>query len=171
MVSRNFIFDEQAIWSWANDNEVKAESSSNPGTNVLSENDSYSNDEEITLATTIRSLEDIYSRCNMASLEPTSFDEVVSNEESNTTMKNEMEMINKNSTWSLFEKLENHKVISVKWIYRTKFNPGGNINKLKARLVVKGYLQQYHIDFTNTFAPITRYDTIRLLVTLSAKLG
>ena len=68
-------------------------------------------------------------------------------------------------------RLENEKNIGVKWVYRTKLNPNGSINKLKARLVVKGYFQQQGIDFSNTFAPVARHDTIRLLIALVAKMG
>ncbi|KAL6324435.1 hypothetical protein AAG906_013039 [Vitis piasezkii] len=47
----------------------------------------------------------------------------------------------------------------------------GSVNKLKARLVVKGYSQEYSVDFSNTFAPMARHDTIRLLMALAAKMG
>ena len=80
-------------------------------------------------------------------------------------------MIEKNGTWQLEERPENGKVLGVKWVYRTKLNPNGSINKLKARLVVKGYFQQHGIDFSDTFAPVARHDTIRLLVALAAKMG
>ncbi|XP_044496601.1 uncharacterized mitochondrial protein AtMg00820-like [Mangifera indica] len=85
-------------------------------------------------------------------------------------MESELEMINKNTTWSLVDRPEDHKVIGVKWIYRTKYNPNGFINKLKARLVVKGYLQQPGIDYFDTFAPVARYDTIRMLIALATKM-
>ena len=53
----------------------------------------------------------------------------------------------------------------------SKLNPDGSINKLKARLVVKRYVQQWSIDFTSTFALIARHNTIRLLIALVAKVG
>ena len=51
-------------------------------------------------------------------------------------------MIEKNQTqtWRLVDRPINKNVIGVKWVYRTKLNPDGFVNKLKARLVVKGYL-------------------------------
>ena len=60
-------------------------------------------------------------------------------------------------------------MIGVKWVYRTKLNPNGFVNKHKAKLVVKGYSQQYGVDFSKTFAPIARHDTIRLLIALVAQ--
>ncbi|KAG8497239.1 hypothetical protein CXB51_008487 [Gossypium anomalum] len=50
-------------------------------------------------------------------------------------------------------------------------NPDGSVNRYKARLVVKGFSQLYGLDFTETFAPVARLDTIRLLLTLAAQKG
>ncbi|GMJ03885.1 cysteine-rich RLK (RECEPTOR-like protein kinase) 8 [Hibiscus trionum] len=77
-------------------------------------------------------------------------------------------MISKNDTWKLVEKPTNKKVIGVKWVYRVKLNSDGSINKHKARLVVNGYSQEFGVDFTETFAPVARFDTIRLLIALAA---
>jgi hypothetical protein len=63
------------------------------------------------------------------------------------------------------------KVIGVKWVYRTKFNVDGFINKNKARLVVKGYVQVFGVDFLKTFVPIAQLDTIIILLALSAYKG
>ena len=53
-------------------------------------------------------------------------------------MKEELRMIEKNDTWDLVDRPQHRKVIGVEWIYRTKLNADGSINKYKARLVVKG---------------------------------
>jgi len=60
------------------------------------------------------------------------------------------------------------KAIGVKWIFRTKLNSDGSVNKYKARLVVKGYAQMFGVDFSETFAPVARMDTIRMLLALAA---
>ena len=75
----------------------------------------------------------------------------------------------KNETWQLVPRPSNRKIIGVKWVYRTKLNPNGSINKYKARLVVKGYSQVAGVDFGDTFAPVARHETIRLLAALSAQ--
>lgn len=75
-------------------------------------------------------------------------------------MEEEIRMIEKNETWELVEKPPHKKAIEVKWIYKTKFNPDGSILKCKARLVVKGYSQQFGIDYNETFAPVLRHDII-----------
>ena len=79
-------------------------------------------------------------------------------------------MIEKNNTWQLVDRPKARNVIGVKWIFMTKLNPNGSIYKHKARLVVKGYSQQACIDYGDTFAPVARHETIRLLLALVAKL-
>ena len=54
-------------------------------------------------------------------------------------MNEELAMIDKNQTWMLVDRPTHKKVIGVKWIFKTKLNADGKINKHKARLVVKGY--------------------------------
>ncbi|PKI44501.1 hypothetical protein CRG98_035088 [Punica granatum] len=79
-------------------------------------------------------------------------------------MKEELSMIEKNQTWELVDRPQDRKVIGVKWVYRTKLNSDGSVNKYKARLVVKGYAQVWGVDYSETFAPVARLDTIRLLI-------
>ncbi|KAG8481885.1 hypothetical protein CXB51_026674 [Gossypium anomalum] len=61
------------------------------------------------------------------------------------------------------------RVIGVKWVFRVKYNADGSLNKHNPRLVVKGYGQQYGINFIETFAPVARLDTIKLLFALAAQ--
>ena len=84
-------------------------------------------------------------------------------------IKKELRMIEKNDTWVLMDKSSHKKAIEVKWVYRTKQNADSSINKYKARLVVKGYAQVFGVDFLETFAPVARLDTIRLLLALYAQ--
>ncbi|KAL6314036.1 hypothetical protein AAG906_011771 [Vitis piasezkii] len=86
-------------------------------------------------------------------------------------MKEELRMIEKNDTWELVDRPQHRKVIGVKWVYRTKLNADGSINKYKARLVVKGYSQVFGVDFSETFAPVARLDTIRTLLALTKTKG
>ena len=59
----------------------------------------------------------------------------------------EMMMILKKETWTLVDRPTNKKVIGVRWVYKTKLNVDGSINKFKTRLVVRGYSQQHGVDF------------------------
>ncbi|CAL5381550.1 unnamed protein product [Camellia sinensis] len=116
-----------------------------------------------------RLLSDIYQRCNVAVTEPAGFEEAKNDQKWMEAMKEEMRMIEKNHTWELMEKPQNRKIIGVKWVFRTKLNADGSVNKYKARLVVKGYAQIYGVDFSETFAPVARLDTIRLLLAIAAQ--
>ena len=59
----------------------------------------------------------------------------------------------------------------MKWIYKTKLNEHGEVDKYKACLVAKGYTQRHGIDYTEVFAPVARMDTIRLILALAAQKG
>ena len=87
-------------------------------------------------------MDEIYAKCNVVVLEPATYDEVAKLHDWRVAMKEEISMIDKNGTWQLVEMPENGKVLGVKWVYKAKLNPNGSINKLKARLVVKGYFRQ-----------------------------
>lgn len=84
-------------------------------------------------------------------------------------MDEEIYTIHKNETWELVERPAGKKVISVKWIYKIKTDECGQIQKLKARLVARGFTQTYGEDYGETFAPVSRHDTIRTLIAVAAQ--
>ena len=75
-------------------------------------------------------------------------------------MVEEIEMIEKNNTWELVDRPKDREVIGVKWVYKTKLNSDGSIQKYKARLLAKGYKQKLDIDYYETYAPVARLETI-----------
>ncbi|CAL8994830.1 unnamed protein product, partial [Prunus brigantina] len=105
----------------------------------------------------------------MSVIEPENYEEASKYTAWNKAMEAEMEMIEKNETWELVNIPTEKPVIGVKWVYKTKLNLDGSIQKHKARLVVKGYAQKPGIDFNETFAPVARVDTIRTLIALAAQ--
>ncbi|KAL4274023.1 hypothetical protein GQ457_13G015630 [Hibiscus cannabinus] len=118
-----------------------------------------------------KSLASVFERCNLVFAESTSFDAAAKVPEWIDAMKSEISGIEKNGTWFLTDLPSGKHVIGVKWVYKTKFNPDGSIFKHKARLVVKGYAQIGGVDYGNTFAPVARLDTIRLLIVIAGQLG
>ncbi|KAL0405993.1 UNVERIFIED_CONTAM: Retrovirus-related Pol polyprotein from transposon TNT 1-94 [Sesamum latifolium] len=80
------------------------------------------------------------------SADPLTFEEAVKSEKWRNAMDAEIEAIEKNGTWELIDRPKGAKTVGVKWVYKTKFNEKGEVDKFKARLVVKGYAQQYEND-------------------------
>ncbi|KAL0345470.1 UNVERIFIED_CONTAM: Retrovirus-related Pol polyprotein from transposon RE2 [Sesamum radiatum] len=105
----------------------------------------------------------------MSTNDPVQFEEAVKSEKWRRAMGAEIEAIQKNNTWELIELPKGAKKVGVKWIYKTKFNEIEEVDKYKARLVVKGYSQQYGVDYTEVFAPVARIETIQLVVALAAQ--
>ncbi|GKU89065.1 hypothetical protein SLEP1_g3256 [Rubroshorea leprosula] len=107
----------------------------------------------------IKSLAEIYARCNLASAEPNCFEEAAKQQVWIDSMKEELSMIEKNQTRCLVPKPDDKKPIGVKWAFRTKLNLDGSIHKHKVELVVKGYAQQLGVDYGKTYALVARHDT------------
>ncbi|PNY16189.1 putative CC-NBS-LRR resistance protein [Trifolium pratense] len=103
--------------------------------------------------------------------DPLTYSEAVKFEVLRQTMDAEIEAIKSNDTWELTTLPAGCNPIGVKWIYKTKFNEKGEIDKYKARLVAKGYTQKYGIDYNEVFAPVARWDTIRAILAFTAGKG
>ena len=64
-----------------------------------------------------------------------------------------------------------HRAVGLKWVFKIKKDPDGNIVKYKARLVAKGYAQRFGVDFEEVFALVARIETVRVLLALAAQGG
>ncbi|KAG8478195.1 hypothetical protein CXB51_027990 [Gossypium anomalum] len=167
IVSRDVKFNEEGYWKWDGTNASLLEEDQNSPDLQPTEIEAEAEDDydDAPIRGT-RTLADIYERCGMTIVEPSCYAEAVKEECWQEAIEAELKMIQKNDTWELVNRPENRKVIGVKWVFRTKTNSDGSLNKHKARLVVKGYSQQQGVDFFETFAPVARLDTIRLLFAL-----
>nr|GEU45027.1 zinc finger, CCHC-type [Tanacetum cinerariifolium] len=80
----------------------------------------------------------------------------------------EMDSIMGNNTWVLADVHPGCKPLGCKWIFKRKLKVDGTIKKFKARLVIQGFRQKSWIDYFDTYAPVTRISTIRLLITITS---
>jgi hypothetical protein len=101
--------------------------------------------------------------------EPLNFEKEKDHKEWMNAMQEEYDSIVKNDTWELTKLPKNKVPIGSKWVYKSKFNFDGSIDKFKARLVAKGYSQKEGIDYEDTFAPVAKMNTIRLMIALATK--
>jgi len=103
--------------------------------------------------------------------DPVTFEEAVKYSKWRIAMKIEINAIERNETWELTDLPKGMKKIGVKRVFKTKLNENGEVDKCKARLVAKGYAQQHGIDYTEVFAPMARWDTIRMVIASAARHG
>uniref|UniRef100_A0A2N9HEH7 Integrase catalytic domain-containing protein n=1 Tax=Fagus sylvatica TaxID=28930 RepID=A0A2N9HEH7_FAGSY len=101
---------------------------------------------------------------------PKNLQEALNNPRWKAAMVEEMEALQKNSTWKLVELPKDKKTVGCKWVFTVKHKADGSIERFKARLVAKGYTQTYGIDYQETFAPVAKINTIRVLLSLAANL-
>ena len=83
----------------------------------------------------------------------------------------EQSSIEDKGTWEVFNEKDlplGRKAISSRCIINVNLNADGSVERYKARLICKGYSQVEGIDYDETFAPVSRYDSFRLLITLAA---
>ncbi|CAM8888151.1 unnamed protein product [Rhodiola kirilowii] len=86
-------------------------------------------------------------------------------------MHSELEALKKNATWILVPKPKDANLVGSKWIFRTKYKPDGSIDRYKARLVARGFNQRPGIDFFETFSPVIKPTTIRLVLSIAISRG
>jgi hypothetical protein len=103
--------------------------------------------------------------------DPENFAQAMSCKESNLwydAMIDEMNSMKNNGVWDLVELPNGVKPIGCKWVFKTKKDSLGNIERYKARLVAKGFTQKEGIDYTETFSPVSKKDSLRVILALVA---
>ncbi|KAK8923657.1 hypothetical protein KSP39_PZI019078 [Platanthera zijinensis] len=102
---------------------------------------------------------------------PSSWQEAIGIPEWKGAMLEEMMALEKNHTWDLVQLPFGKKTVGCKWVFTVKQNPQGVIERCKARLVARGYTQTFGVDYQETFAPVAKMNTIRVLLSCAACKG
>uniref|UniRef100_A0A803PPQ3 Reverse transcriptase Ty1/copia-type domain-containing protein n=1 Tax=Cannabis sativa TaxID=3483 RepID=A0A803PPQ3_CANSA len=89
----------------------------------------------------------------------------------NAIMNIEIHALKRNKTWVMVPLSPGKQAIGCKWVFREKENTDGSTTQFKVRLVAKGFSQQYGHDFTETFSPVIKPTTIRVILTNSLSEG
>ena len=103
--------------------------------------------------------------------EPKNFKEAISSHIWKQAMEEELQALDDNKTWDIVKLPPGKKTVGCRWIYKIKYKSDGSIERHKARLVAKGFTQTYGEDYTETFAPVAKMNTVRVLLSLAANLN
>jgi hypothetical protein len=81
-------------------------------------------------------------------------------------MLDEYNALMRNKTRTLVPLISSRNIINCKWVYKVKYKANGTVDRLKARLVAKGFKQRLGIDYDDTYSPVVKPTTIRLVLSL-----
>ena len=98
---------------------------------------------------------------------PSTFHEALKSFHWKEAMNEEMRGLLQNATWEIVDLPKGKIPVSCRWVFTLKCKADGSIDRHKARLVARGYTQTYGIDYQETFAPVAKLNTIRILISLA----
>ncbi|KAK1603087.1 hypothetical protein QYE76_037260 [Lolium multiflorum] len=103
--------------------------------------------------------------------DPATYEEAMMSPDSNKwqeAMKSEMGSMYDNKVWTLVDLPDSRKAVENKWIFKRKTDADGNITVYKARLVAKGFRQIQGVDYDETFSPVAKLKSVRILLAIAA---
>ena len=104
-------------------------------------------------------------------LKPVSFNQAVQFPKWRATMDKEIEALAINNTWTLTQLLVGKSPIGCKSVYRIKYLLDGTIERYKAHLVAKGFTQKHGLDYSETFSPVAKSVSVKIVLSLFAVKG
>ncbi|GJR38891.1 retrovirus-related pol polyprotein from transposon TNT 1-94 [Tanacetum coccineum] len=108
--------------------------------------------------------------CFISTIEPKNVNEALADESWIVAMQEELNQFIANDVWELVPQPRNMTIIGTKWVFRNKLDENGIVSRNKARLVAQGYNQQEGIDYDETYAPVARLESIRILLAYACAL-
>ncbi|GJY05089.1 retrovirus-related pol polyprotein from transposon TNT 1-94 [Tanacetum coccineum] len=108
--------------------------------------------------------------CFISTIEPKNVNEALGDESWIVAMQEELNQFVANDVWELVPQPRNMTIIGTKWVFRNKLDENGVVSRNKARLVAQGYNQQEGIDYDETYAPVARLESIRILLAYACAL-
>jgi hypothetical protein len=112
-----------------------------------------------------------YTFLTCMSAEPRSYKEVMKSDAAglwHDASQQEYDALNQHDVWELCELPPGRKAVSCRWVYWVKMNADGTVDRYKAWLVVQGFSQKPHLDYTETFAPVAKFVSLRTVLALAA---
>ena len=103
--------------------------------------------------------------------EPTTTAKALNDPHWRKAMTEEYDALMSNGTWELVPSTGITNVVGCRWVYRIKRNPDNSIQRFKARLVAKGFHQRPGVDYNETFSPVVKPTTVRLVLSLAISKG
>ncbi|CAJ2634258.1 unnamed protein product [Trifolium pratense] len=104
-------------------------------------------------------------------MEPSTITQALRDPDWRSAMLAEFDALHRNNTWELVGRSSAQNLVGCKWVFRIKRNPDGSIDRYKARLVAKGFHQRPGCDYTETFSPVVKPVTIRIILALAVRQG
>ncbi|KAD4888613.1 hypothetical protein E3N88_20686 [Mikania micrantha] len=122
-------------------------------------------------STTVSPSSSTLNKFALSLIEPVNVKEALKSKQWIDAMKEELQSLEYHKTWTLTKLPCDKQAIGLRWVFKIKRNADGEVSRYKARLVAKGYAQEYGKDFEETFSPVARFETIRLVLSLAAQHG
>ncbi|KAI1001523.1 hypothetical protein K3495_g6676 [Podosphaera aphanis] len=113
-------------------------------------------------------------RANAVTNEPVTYTQAMKADDSElwkTAIEEEMNALCRNKTWEVVSRPKDRNIVGSKWVFRIKHKADGSIDRYKARLVAQGFSQQPGSEYDDTYAPVARNDSLRLLLALALHRG
>ncbi|GKA21485.1 retrovirus-related pol polyprotein from transposon TNT 1-94 [Tanacetum coccineum] len=108
--------------------------------------------------------------CFISTIEPKNVNEALTDDSWIVAMQEELNQFIANDVWELVPQPRNMTIIGAKWVFRNKLDENGIVSRNKARLVAQGNNQQEGIDYDETYCPVARLESIRILLAYACAL-